>query len=98
MLHSVACRGYVRYVDDLLLFDDNKRRLGRWRDEIRRFLGGLRLRLHPRKSEIFPIADGMRSMVLTLSGMALATGVRGMRFPAKNPRLAPCGSGLIGTK
>jgi hypothetical protein len=47
-------------VDDLLVFDDDKRRLACWRDEIRHFLGGLRLRLHPRKSEIFPIADGVR--------------------------------------
>jgi hypothetical protein len=52
--------GYVRYVDDLLVFDDDKRRLGSWRDEIGDFVGGLRLRLHPRKSEVFPVADGIR--------------------------------------
>lgn len=57
---QLRCRGYVRYVDDLLVFDDDKRRLACWRDEIRGFLGGLRLRLHPRKSEVLPIADGVR--------------------------------------
>lgn len=52
--------GYVRYVDDWLVFDDDKRRLNRWRDEIGAFLTGLRLRLHPRKSEVFPVAGGVR--------------------------------------
>lgn len=57
---QLRCRGYVRYVDDMLLFADDKRQLAIWRDDLRRFLDGLRFRLHPRKSEIFPVAQGVR--------------------------------------
>jgi retron-type reverse transcriptase len=41
--------GYVRYVDDVLVFDHDKRRLHEVRSAIDAFLGQLRLRLHPRK-------------------------------------------------
>ena len=51
--------GYVRYADDLLLFADDKRRLADARKEIKQFLAGLRLRLHPGKSEIFPVTEGI---------------------------------------
>lgn len=56
---QLRARGYVRYVDDFLVFDHDKKRLGHWRDEIRQFIRGLRLRLHPRKSEVFPVKDGI---------------------------------------
>ena len=52
--------GYVRYVDDFVLFSDDKAELHFARESIKRFLGGLRLRLHPRKSEIFPVGQGIR--------------------------------------
>jgi retron-type reverse transcriptase len=41
--------GYVRYVDDLLVFDHDKHRLRDIRSAIEAFLVQLRLRLHPRK-------------------------------------------------
>lgn len=44
--------GYVRYVDDFALFDDDRERLGQWRDEIARFLARRRLSLHPAKTQI----------------------------------------------
>lgn len=50
--------GYVRYVDDLLLFDDDKRRLHEWRTAIEDFLVPLRLRLHPRKCFVAPVTSG----------------------------------------
>jgi len=52
------CRAYVRYVDDFLLCDDDKRLLGRRREDIREFLVRLRLRLHPTKSQVCPAAQG----------------------------------------
>ncbi len=52
--------GYVRYVDDLLVFADDKAQLADVRDRISAFLAGLRLRLHPTKSVVFPVADGIR--------------------------------------
>jgi len=43
---ELACRGYVRYVDDLLLFADDKAMLARWRAEIVHRLARLRLTIH----------------------------------------------------
>src|SRR5262249_57192521 len=53
-------KGYVRYVDDLLLFADDRRQLACWRGEISAFLTTLRLRLHPAKCVVFPVGEGIR--------------------------------------
>ncbi|MDA0283861.1 MAG: reverse transcriptase/maturase family protein [Planctomycetota bacterium] len=53
-------KGYVRYVDDFLLFSDDKRQLAEARERIVQFLVGLRLKLHPRKNTIFPVKEGIR--------------------------------------
>jgi len=51
--------GYVRYMDDFLLFGDGKAGLADCRAEVRRFLEGLRLELHPRKQEIYSVRCGI---------------------------------------
>jgi retron-type reverse transcriptase len=51
---------YVRYVDDFLVFGNDKARLAAVRDQVAAFLAGLRLRLHPDKSVIFPVRQGIR--------------------------------------
>ena len=56
----LGIKGYVRYVDDFLVFSDDKRHLADVREQIRDFLVGLRLRLHPTKSVIFPVKEGIR--------------------------------------
>jgi retron-type reverse transcriptase len=53
-------RGYVRYVDDFLVFARDKRELADVRVRLERFLVRLRLRLHPRKNTVFPVAEGIR--------------------------------------
>jgi hypothetical protein len=53
------CRAYIRYVDDFLLFGDDKARLHRWKEEITGHLERLRLTLHDRKSVVFPVAEGI---------------------------------------
>jgi retron-type reverse transcriptase len=53
-------KGYVRYVDDFLLFSNDKRQLNEARERISEFLIQLRLRLHPRKNAIFPVGEGIR--------------------------------------
>ncbi|MDF0668810.1 MAG: reverse transcriptase/maturase family protein [Nitrospira sp.] len=50
--------GYVRYVDDLLLFDHDKRRLHDVRSALGEALAVLRLRLHPRKCFVATVASG----------------------------------------
>jgi retron-type reverse transcriptase len=44
---ELVCRGYVRYVDDFLLFADDKRTLWAWREALERRLARLRLTIHP---------------------------------------------------
>jgi retron-type reverse transcriptase len=53
-------KGYVRYVDDFLLFSDDKRQLAEAREQVKQFLTGVRLKLHPRKNTIFPVQEGIR--------------------------------------
>jgi len=43
---------YVRYCDDFLVFGDSRQQLWQARANIERVLGGLRLRLHPRKGGV----------------------------------------------
>jgi len=43
---TLKCPGYVRYVDDLLLFADDKARLWQWKGELEDRLAALRLVMH----------------------------------------------------
>ena len=56
----LGIKGYVRYVDDFLVFSDDKRQLAEVREQIRDFLASLRLRLHRDKSVVFPAREGIR--------------------------------------
>jgi retron-type reverse transcriptase len=56
---ELKCRHYLRYVDDFLLFHDDKRQLHAWKQDIAHFLEGLRLLLHPAKSVAFPARVGV---------------------------------------
>ncbi len=56
---ELKCRAYIRYVDDFVLFHDDKAQLQAWKAAIAVFLDGLRLQLHPRKSEVFPTRVGI---------------------------------------
>lgn len=53
-------KGYVRYVDDFLVFADDKAELNDLRHRIREFLVRLRLRLHAKKNTILPVSQGIR--------------------------------------
>jgi RNA-directed DNA polymerase len=47
VVRELRCRGYVRYVDDVLLFAADKQTLWTWREAIIRRLARLRLTIHP---------------------------------------------------
>lgn len=51
--------GYIRYVDDFVLFCDNIETLQQWKKVLKVRLFELRLLLHPLKSEIHPVANGV---------------------------------------
>jgi RNA-directed DNA polymerase len=55
---ELGCRGYVRYVDDFLLFGDDKRELSAWRAMLIARLAALRLTLHENSSWPHPVGEG----------------------------------------
>ena len=56
---TLGCAGYVRYVDDFLLFADTKAQLASWRGAAVARLAGCRLHLNERKSRSFPTRHGV---------------------------------------
>ncbi len=58
--------GYVRYVDDLLLFSDDPAALWRWRAAIESRLADLRLTLHPGSAHPRPTDEGLPFLGFTV--------------------------------
>jgi len=56
---ELKCAGYVRYVDDFLLFADDKLLLHRWKRAVIDFAATLRLKLHEPESVVFPVSTGI---------------------------------------
>ena len=56
---ELKCRAYCRYVDDFLLFAEDKQTLHQWRTAIENFLMDYRLTIHPEKSVVFPVKNGL---------------------------------------
>lgn len=50
---------YLRYVDDFLLFADNKRPLWAWKEAVCDCAARLRLTLHERSSTVYPVRNGI---------------------------------------
>jgi RNA-directed DNA polymerase len=56
---QLGCHRYLRYVDDFLLFADDKTTLNRWRAAIIEFLGSLRLTIHENTAQPRPVTEGL---------------------------------------
>jgi len=56
---ELRCPGYARYVDDFLLFSDDKQQLAAWRKAIVGKLAEYRLRLNAGKSRVYRVTDGV---------------------------------------
>ncbi len=56
---ALKVRPYLRYVDDMVVLGDDKGRLDEIRAAVRERLASNRLRLHPRKANVSPVADGL---------------------------------------
>ena len=56
---ELGCRGYLRYVDDFLLFADDKRTLWNWREALIERLAALRLTIHEERAHPRPITEGI---------------------------------------
>ena len=56
---ELRCRGYLRYVDDMLLFADDKRTLWEWREALIERLARLRLTIHQERAHPRPVSEGI---------------------------------------
>ncbi len=62
---ELGCRGYVRYVDDILLFADDKATLWKWKKAVVSRLGQLRLTIHD-GSQPRPVSEGIPFLGFTV--------------------------------
>lgn len=51
--------GYIRYVDDFVLFGASSGQLHDWKSAISAYLNRLRLSLHPQKSQVYQVEKGV---------------------------------------
>ena len=58
--NELRAKGYVRYVDDFVVFADSRQEIQRMRREVKKFLQPLRLRVHASKDAVFPTSQGVR--------------------------------------
>ena len=56
---QLKCRSYIRYVDDFLLFADDKAALHAWKQAIIEFLSALRLTIHEEAAPVRPASEGL---------------------------------------
>ncbi len=57
--HKLKAKYYIRYVDDFVILHSNKEILKNYKDKINNYLKYLKLELHPNKSDIVPLKNGV---------------------------------------
>lgn len=57
---TLKCRNYIRYMDDLVVFSEDKDTLSMVKDAIKQNLKRLKLELHPDKSQIYITTKGIK--------------------------------------
>ena len=60
MLFRSGCKAYLRYVDDFLLFAEDKQTLWKWHEAILNRLSALRLTIHAERALPRPVTDGIK--------------------------------------
>jgi hypothetical protein len=63
---ELKCPAYVRYVDDLILFADDKPTLWKWRAAVLECLAGLRLTVHLERAHPRPVSEGLPFLGFTV--------------------------------
>lgn len=56
---ELACKAYLRYVDDFALFSNSKVELWHWKQKIRDKLAQLRLQFHEHAAQVTPVTAGI---------------------------------------
>ncbi len=59
VMRELGCRAYVRYVDDMLLFADDKATLWAWKRQCIQRLARLRLTIHESQAQVQPVTAGV---------------------------------------
>jgi len=54
----LRCKCYIRYMDDMAVFDDSKERLRDMRPAMIQFLEELRLKIHAKRAQYWPVKKG----------------------------------------
>ena len=57
--HKLKVKYYIRYVDDFVILHNDKKILEEYKEEINNYLKNLKLELHPNKSKIIPLRNGV---------------------------------------
>jgi len=57
--YELRIKCYIRYMDDFLIIEESKKDLHELKEQIKLFLISMRLTLHPKKANIFPIKLGI---------------------------------------
>lgn len=55
---QLHCKRYIRYCDDFVVLAQGKTRLHQVRERMAEYLVSLRLKLHPNKTQVFPVKEG----------------------------------------
>ncbi len=55
----LRCKAYIRYVDDFIIFSDDKKYLNSLIPQLQHYLNTLRLKLHPQKCHVSAVKDGV---------------------------------------
>ncbi len=94
---ELRCPAYLRYVDDYLLFANNKHQLWSWKDDVRDRLADLRLTMHERESTVYPVTNGIPFLGFRIypahrrlrrrNGVAFARRLRGWREQVRRGEL-----------
>ncbi len=58
VLRELRCPAYLRYVDDFLLFGDDKHQLWNWKNALIHRLARLRLTIHTASAQVRPVTEG----------------------------------------
>ena len=57
--HKLKAKYYIRYVDDFVILHENERILEEYKDKINKYLTNLKLELHPDKSNVISLRNGL---------------------------------------
>lgn len=95
---ELRCSGYIRYVDDMLFFGNDKRELWAWRQKIIDRLGRVRLKIHENRAQVRPVTEGFPFLgFLVFPHKRRLKPRKGIAFARKLRRLSrDYGNGKIG--